>query len=136
MIQLQDITRKYVKFYTAMREYVWPFDTVQDLAELEISIYNRFPDTEDIKKRLNLLYMDIRDTLKEDEDLQKTYNKLKESLDSSTIYADLYSVKEEYDYEDLKEQENSAGSDKPFSNTSRPTFRRRDDRQQRRSNFS
>ena len=103
MITLQDLTRQYVKLYEYVRNYIWPFDTVQDLAELEIAIYNRFPDIEDVKSKFNKFYQDIRIECNEDEELNRQVEALRDIINSEDIiYSLLYRVNEVYDYENTE----------------------------------
>lgn len=104
MITLQDLTRQYVKMYEAVRKYIWPFETVQDLAELEIAIYNRFPDIENVKSKFNKFYQDIRLECQEDEELDAQIEVLRDIINSEDIvYSLLYKVNEVYDYEDTED---------------------------------
>ena len=60
MITQQDLARKYVKLYECVRQYIWPVETVQDLAELEVATYERFPEIEEIRKKFDVFYRDIQ----------------------------------------------------------------------------
>lgn len=104
MITLQDLTRQYVKLYECVRNYIWPFETVQDLAELEIAIYNRFPDIEDVKSKFDKFYRDIQLECKDDEELNAQVEAFRDIINSEDIiYSLLYRVNEVYDYENTED---------------------------------
>lgn len=85
----------YTNLYRNLRNYIWEFSTVEKLVELEISIYKAFPDRDTIKNNLSSLYYDIKETLKEDEDLRDSYEKLKTIIESDeTFYSKLDKVNE------------------------------------------
>lgn len=108
MITLQDLTREYVKLYECVRRYIWPYDTVEDLAELEIAIYNRFPNIEDVRKKFETFYRDIQLECKADKELQGQVDAFRKVLDSEDIvYSKLYKVEEVYDYEDSEIEDRS-----------------------------
>lgn len=58
-ITSSDIQVQYVKLYEFMMDYLWEFPTVQALADLEIAIYQRFPDKTEMANCLNALNRDI-----------------------------------------------------------------------------
>lgn len=100
MISLQDLTRQYVKLYKCLREYIWPFDIVADLAELEIAVYNRFPDIDEVKSKFDKLYRDIELECKADKELDEQVKAFRRVIDSQDIvYSKIYKVDEVYDYE-------------------------------------
>lgn len=95
MITQQDLARQYVKLYECVRQYIWPYETVVDLANLEISVYNRFPDKEEVKKNFDQFYRDIELECQQDEDLKKQVKAFRELLDSDeNIYSKLLVVNE------------------------------------------
>lgn len=108
MITLQDLTRQYVKLYECVRKYIWPFKTVEDLAELEIAVYNRFPDIEEVRVKFEKFYRDIQLECKEDEELNKEVEAFRKVLDSDDImYSKILKVNEVYDYEDSEIEDRS-----------------------------
>lgn len=74
--------------YTYLRNYIWGFDTVERLANLEIAVYSSFPDIDEIKSIFNMLYVDVKDVLDEDEELAEAVNSFKELIES--IEGDFY----------------------------------------------
>lgn len=77
-----DIQNAYLKFYPFMMQYLWDINTVINLANLEISIYKRFPNKEEMEKYIDLLEKAIKDTYKDEEllnnkDFKKAFEHLK-----------------------------------------------------------
>ena len=87
----------YEKFYVEMRDYLWDFDTLKLLADVEVATYNAFIDMKDLEQKLLKLYQRIKPAAQEDEYLQEAYdnfyNMIEDSKDS-TIYFKLYQVEE------------------------------------------
>lgn len=83
MLSLVDLKKYYVKMYSELRNYVWNFNTINHLAELEIAVYRRFPDVLEIRSKFDALYMCIRDICDEDEDLSAVVNNFKNIINSS-----------------------------------------------------
>ena len=84
-INSQDIQNAYMKFYAFMMQYLWNLDVVKNLANLEISIFQRFPDKEEMEKCLNALELQIKDTMKDEEnpenkDFLESFETLKEYI--------------------------------------------------------
>lgn len=95
MISANELQNSYVQLYKQVREYIWPLSTVEHLADLEVSIYSRFPDMEDIRKQFKLLKSCMIDEIREDEELKSAldnFNKLIE--DANTFYSSLNQVRE------------------------------------------
>lgn len=131
MISLQDLKRKYVEFYSEIKNYIWPFDTVKDLADLEIAIFDRFPDMHEVRKLFQKFRSDIFQKIKEYEELEEAVNKFQEFIDDEDeVYSQLTSVTEEYSNESVedkksakkpirKESSKGRGSDRARVRTSR-----------------
>lgn len=106
----QDIQNAYLKFYPNMMQYLWDMKAVMNLANLEIAIYQRFPDKEEMLKYANMLERDIQDTYRDDEDLdcvefKKSFEQLKSYIeDYEDVGYDVYRVPEKI--EAPKEEEN------------------------------
>ena len=41
-----EIQNAYVDLYTQMRKYIWPFDVIDILVDLEIESFKSFPDSQ------------------------------------------------------------------------------------------
>lgn len=83
--------------YTQLRNYIWGFNAVERLANLEIEVYNSFPDISKIQSNFNALYIDVKDVFEEDEELAEAVNSFKELIESveDDFYLKLDKVQEE-----------------------------------------
>lgn len=95
-ISSQDFRNAYEKFYARMRNYLWPYSTLQYLADIEVNIYSSFVDIEKFKNDLNKLYSAIREVCVDDEKLSKAYKDLEKLtlVDDPSYYYSLYKVEE------------------------------------------
>lgn len=84
MISSQDFRNKYEPFYDAMRLYLWPYDVLEVLANVEVEIYTDFIDRDKLLSDFNKLKNMIRETLNEDENLQKACTDLEEVINDET----------------------------------------------------
>ena len=96
MISSRDIQNSYINLYRNLRNYVWEFHTVELLAELEIAVYKSFPDIDEIRNIFNHLYQDVRDVMRNDEDLRDSVESFKSiiSQKDTEFYFKLNQVKE------------------------------------------
>lgn len=101
IIDMQDISFAYIRLYRQLRNYIWPYETVEHIAELEIAVHNRFPNLQDVRKYFNLLYQDINRSEIEDEDLDKAVKQFKSCVESgdNIMYAILPKTEEVYSNE-------------------------------------
>ena len=102
-ITSSDIQVRYEQLYKFLMEYLWEFKVVQALANLEISIFKRFPDKEEMARCLENLRRDIALTyneLNEDDepDFKDAFDKLEEAIDAyDNAGCELYAVQEVID---------------------------------------
>lgn len=82
VISSQDFRNTYQRFYDYIRNYLWPYNTLVDLAAVEDDIYTSFIDYDKLSRDLNKLYTSIKETCKEDDDLQKAYNEFLELIEA------------------------------------------------------
>lgn len=80
----------YNDLYVALREYIWDISIVEKIADLEIAAYQKFPDVEVVKRKLNYLKYAVYNTIRDDEELSDAFEKFEELLDSKDAL-DLYS---------------------------------------------
>lgn len=80
MTSSKEIQNSYINMYKYLRNYIWGFDTVERLADLEVEVYNSFPDISKIQSVFNQLYIDIRSVLDEDEELAQAVNEFKDLI--------------------------------------------------------
>lgn len=89
VITSSDLQVKYERLYKFLMGFLWEFSVVQDLANLEISIFKRFPDKDEMLKCLKEL----------DFDISHTYNELAEDDDTEfkDAFEDLQAAIEEFE---------------------------------------
>lgn len=100
-----DIQVKYEHLYKFLMNFLWEFRVVQALAYLEMSIFKKFPDKEEMLKCLMDLKKDIADTyneLAEDDDTEfkEAVEELEDAInsyDEEKTGCELYSVEEVID---------------------------------------
>lgn len=81
-ISSQDFRNTYEKFYDDVRQYLWPYTFVEDLADLEVEIYTTFIDPEKIEKTINKLRSPLNEVIEDndDENLKKSFKELQDLL--------------------------------------------------------
>lgn len=105
VITSSDLQVKYEKLYKFLMNYLWEFQTVQALADLEISIFKRFPDKDEMLNCIRELKLAISSTYDElaeadDEDFKSAFEDLEsaiEEFDPETTGCELYQVEEVVD---------------------------------------
>lgn len=95
MISSKDFQRQYIKLYEQMRNYFWGLDVLEDLAKLEVCIYDAFIDRDALRVIFTKLKKDVAEVAKEDEDLAKSLSDLEDLVNSTEeSYLQLYKVQE------------------------------------------
>lgn len=95
MITTNDLQRCYIDLYKRLREYLWPFSTVELIADLEVATFCSFPDLNDVSSKLNRLCIDIRDCSRDDKDMQDAIDAMRKLLSSeSEVYCKIKDVNE------------------------------------------
>ena len=90
-----EIQNAYVNLYTQIRKYIWPFDVIDILVDLEIESFKSFPDVMKLRELLDRLYREIQSTLSDDKDFETAYSSFKELIDDdNTMYKLLEQVRE------------------------------------------
>ena len=103
VITSSDIQVRYEQLYKFLMDFLWEFKTVQDLANLELAIFKRFPDKDEMLKRLRDLKLGISYTyneLSEDDETEfkEAVEKLEEAInDYEDPGCELYCVEEVID---------------------------------------
>lgn len=95
----QEFRNLYEKFYSRIRNYLWPVETLKVLAEVEANIYSAFIDYSKLGKDLDRLKTHIKDTMEDDKYLDDSYNKIVKLLeeaeqDGFDPYLSIYQVQE------------------------------------------
>lgn len=95
MISVTDIQSAYVNMYKVLREYIWSYPTVEAIAELEISVYERCPDLQVIRRNFFNLDQFVREVKFDDEELKKVFDAFSDIINSGdSVYSKLYQVSE------------------------------------------
>ena len=92
MISTNDIQRAYNDLYVELRKYIWGFEVVKAIADLEVASYTAFPDMAELKSVLSKLKMLIRYDM-DDEELKESFDKFEELIkDDPEIYLKLNEI--------------------------------------------
>lgn len=95
MISFADIQVAYNNLYKQIRKYLWDFQAVEALADLEIACYRTCQDLQEISSALNRFVTYTLEVRREDADLDKAINDLQSLINSDTsTYAKLNRVNE------------------------------------------
>lgn len=127
VITSSDLQVMYEQLYTFMMQYLWEFPVVQDLANLEIAVFKRFPDKDEMSKCIRELNYDISATYNELEDMdqdefKKAFEKLETAIEEfENPGCELYAVQEIVD--DPDNIEASAYIDESDSESEKRPFR-------------
>lgn len=127
VITSSDIQVKYEQLYEFLMEYLWEFTTVQALADLEIAIFKRFPDKDEMIRCLRKLKSEISYTYNEMaaddlEDFKEAFEDLEETIeDYGESSCELYSVEELID--DPDDIEAADGIDTPDFGSGKRKFK-------------
>jgi len=70
----------YINLYTYIRNYLWDFETVQLIAELELQSFQVFPSTTTIQSLLSQLRRNMSSVLSEDEELGRALAEFEETI--------------------------------------------------------
>ena len=116
MTASSELQSKYVDLYRFLRGYIWDFETVEKIAELEISIYKLFPDMKEVKASMTELLRKIRstDAYKNDEELKESFETLKEFAENiEDLYLDIQTFNEviEHDHQEESDEEEPSESE-------------------------
>lgn len=114
MIAAAIIQSAYNDLYKQLRNYIWEYETVVKIANLEVASYMAFPDIDDIRRAYSELKSDVTssDVWSDDKELQKSMDRFEEKLDGADqIFYGLSVPKEIVD---------NQGSDEVISTTTEP----------------
>lgn len=83
-VRLQDA---YINLYSELRKYIWRFDIVELIADLEVAVFTRFQNINRVNELITKLYSEIKDLITEDDDLNEAFNKFFDIIqDADTVY--------------------------------------------------
>lgn len=85
MIAAAILQSAYNDLYTKLRNYIWEYDTVVKIADLEVATYMAFPDIDNIKRAFSRLSVDIKDSdiYSDDEELQQALDDFEDKLEGA-----------------------------------------------------
>ena len=84
MISAKQLQNSYNKLYKCLRAYIWPGTVVDQIADLEVSCYQTFPDLQQVRNYFNKLRVSVFKYIDEDGEMTDALNAFQEILDSSS----------------------------------------------------
>lgn len=104
MISSAELQRCYIDVYKELRKYIWSFEVVNQLVDVEIETFKAFPDMINLKKLFDLLKSSTESVVKDDEALNKAMKAFEDKIDvEDTMYYLVEQVKEVVTDEDIEE---------------------------------
>lgn len=101
MISSAELQYQYNKLYEMLRQYLWPIDVIEVIADLETACYTAFPDLANVRRQFDKIRKATRD-LSEDEELKKRIDEFQKLLDSGdNLYMKIDSVTEVIVHENI-----------------------------------
>lgn len=95
MISCNVIQQLYVDLYRCLRRYIWDFNVIKIIAQLEVLCYTAFSDIHDICNCLNNLYSFISPACSDDDELHRAIVKFQDAVSSQDVpYVKLFRVRE------------------------------------------
>ena len=94
MVNQAEIKQAYYDIYSALRNYIWPYNIVEGIAELEISAMQTCPNIPQIRGNLYGLKSALLDTIESDEQLSKAFDNFNNVLSADDYYVKLNAVNE------------------------------------------
>lgn len=79
------IQNKYISLYKLLRNYLWNFQTVEDIAELEMECFRALPDVDRIKMKLNAVSNAAIYVIRDDDELKECLDSFYELLNDSSV---------------------------------------------------
>lgn len=90
MITSKQLQNEYIRLYPNLRNYIWPISAVEDIANLEISTFTRFPDIDMVKRYFNKVNYNCNKLVDEDEELKISLDRFSNLLETDEcMYAKL-----------------------------------------------
>lgn len=79
------IQNKYISLYKLLRNYLWNFQTVEDIAELEMECFRALPDVDRIKMKLNAVSNAAIYVIRDDDKLKECLDSFYELLEDTSV---------------------------------------------------
>lgn len=80
------IQNKYISLYKLLRNYLWNFQTVEDIAELEMECFRALPDVDRIKMKLNAVSNAAIYVIRDDDKLKECLDSFYALLEDPSVY--------------------------------------------------
>ena len=81
----------YNRLYAGLRNYLWPVESVCDIADLEESVYRAFPNRDSVQSALDAVKKDCKDVVEKDKKLCACLNHMQTAIDDSdSVYVKLW----------------------------------------------
>lgn len=80
-VSSQDFRNVYEKFYNDARRYLWPFDVLEVLSDIEVNIYSAFIDVPKLRVDFAKLRKAMQDVLQDDKLLSENVRKIEKLLE-------------------------------------------------------
>lgn len=86
LMSFNELQNRYIQLYKLLRNYIWEYDIVELIADLEVLTFTAFTDKEELKKALDALERAVRftDVWKQDEQMQEQFGAFRDALDYDT----------------------------------------------------
>lgn len=97
MIAAAILQSAYNDLYKQLRNYIWDYETVVKIANLEVASYMAFPDINNVRYAFDKLRSDVEhsDIWSDDKELQKAVDRFEDKLDGADqIFYGLFPPKE------------------------------------------
>lgn len=80
-VSSQDFRNVYEKLYNDIRRYLWPYQVLEVLSDIEVNIYSAFIDVPKLRIDFAKLRKAMKDILDDDNLLSEDVNKMQKLLD-------------------------------------------------------
>lgn len=95
LTETNQIQQAYNDMYVIISKYIWPFDVVVSLVDVELEAYKKFPDVENLKSLVDKFRITTLGSCPECPDSVEAIDKFREYLDGvSETYAIIKSPQE------------------------------------------
>lgn len=95
-VTFNEIQTEYIKLYKLLRQYIWEYQVVEHIGELEVLAFTAFADRDELKQAIARLIQDIKatDVWSEDEELRDCFDEFIALLDAGDTVIPLKTFKE------------------------------------------
>lgn len=96
LVTFNEMQTQYIRLYKLLRQYIWEYQVVEHIGELEVLAFTAFADREELIHALNKLKQDIKatDVWLKDEELRKQFDAFEEFLALGDTVVPLKTFKE------------------------------------------